>query len=126
MCQDVLDSVRVAYPRLYFVSDQVVLEGLALAADASCLPPALLEQCFQGLQSLEVATDDSRAMVSPQVGLHFGLDSCAVPGLGLCLVMVDMLLSAFTVTSGNLPQWSQWSGLHGTAPGDPQRDWCQW
>lgn len=55
----VLPGVRAAYPRMYFASDQAIMDALALCHDVSLLPASLLSACFQGLQSLVVAGDDA-------------------------------------------------------------------
>ena len=46
-CYNVLEPMRHTYPRLYFVSDELLLEGLALSGDPSDLPPHLLDTLFQ-------------------------------------------------------------------------------
>ena len=59
MCGEMLEGVRAAYPRLFFVSDRLLLEALATgSADAASLPPALLDACFQGLQTLDVVNEE--------------------------------------------------------------------
>ncbi|KAJ9507914.1 hypothetical protein QJQ45_021255, partial [Haematococcus lacustris] len=52
--QGMVGPMREAFPRLHWVSDQVLLESLAVAADPGALPPALLTACFHGLQRLLV------------------------------------------------------------------------
>jgi len=71
-----LPTMRADYPRLHFVSDRALMEGLAAASDLACLPAALLDGCFQGLHSVACLPDQPAAV---QVG-------CVCTGLRKCML----------------------------------------
>ncbi|MEW5297332.1 MAG: hypothetical protein WDW36_000548 [Sanguina aurantia] len=50
----VLGTMRLHYPRLHFVSDRALLEGLALAGQPSELPRSLLQGVLTGLVGFEI------------------------------------------------------------------------
>ncbi|KAF5834336.1 dynein heavy chain, N-terminal region 2-domain-containing protein, partial [Dunaliella salina] len=66
--RQMLPAMRADYPRLHFVADRLLMEGLAAANDVSCLPAALLEACYQGLRSISCLPDDGGAMQGPSKG----------------------------------------------------------
>lgn len=50
----VLESMRLHYPRLHFVSDRALLEGLALTGQPSELPRSLMQGVLTGLVGFEI------------------------------------------------------------------------
>ncbi|GAX79832.1 hypothetical protein CEUSTIGMA_g7272.t1 [Chlamydomonas eustigma] len=53
LCYSRLDLLRQSAPRLYFVSDQLLLEVLALSYDPGLIPASFLSTCFHGLTAIE-------------------------------------------------------------------------
>lgn len=62
VCRQMLPTMRAEYPRLHFVPDRALMEGLAAGADVSRLPATLLNACYQGLQSIACLPDDPAAV----------------------------------------------------------------
>lgn len=51
----VLEPCRAAYPRLWLVGDEALLQAIAVGAEVEALPGQLLERLFGGMAGLELA-----------------------------------------------------------------------
>lgn len=85
-----LPTMRAEYPRLHFVADRALMEGLAAGGDVGCLPADLLQACYQGLHSIVCLPDDAAAVQVCMCVCFFSLtlllSSCV---LSLCRCVSD-------------------------------------